>query len=75
MFHTASGSIAQIDAAMTRQQWRPRPPKGGSAVREYEPAEDTYGGYEWLYASDDGSGTKWELDVAADPADNPADSC
>jgi hypothetical protein len=75
VFHTTDDSLAPIDAAMTRQHWRPLPSKGGTAVREYQPLEDSYEGYGWLYSSTDGHGTRWELDVSAAPAKNPSHAC
>lgn len=74
-FRTATDSITQIDAMMIRQHWHPLPSKGGTAVREYEPTSRTYGSYGWLYSSQDSSGTKWELDLQANPAEKRADSC
>lgn len=74
-FRTVGDSIAQIDAAMIRQHWRPLPSKGGPDVREYKSTSSTYVSYGWLSASRDGSGTTWELDLEADPAEHPAASC
>ena len=74
-FRATKGAISQIDAAMLRQHWRPLPPKGGTAVREYEPVGNTFDAYGWLNSTVDADGTTWELDLSAGPAENPSDAC
>jgi hypothetical protein len=61
-FYAAAGS--QIDLAMKTLRWKRVPAPGGDAVREYEPDNDQYQGYAWLY----NRAAVWELDVSAAPA-------
>jgi hypothetical protein len=79
-FHHLGEGVTDIDAAMQRQRWRTVRVQGGTAVREYKPADGNtkgtaYDAYAWLYSRTRSGATTWELDLTAEAAEVISHDC